>query len=103
MAEFYVTFDRDGQHCVGLIFAPEVPASLQFADYESVQAALDALGNPWELRCEINDPHEYASEASAAWLKQLNETKALKREPKPENYLFSGGTPDGMYGDLAGG
>jgi uncharacterized protein YijF (DUF1287 family) len=107
MPEFYVTYDREGQHYLAMVFAPQLPDNLQFANYEDLSAAMDSLGNDWELRSAIQDPREYDSENAVAWLKRLAEAKALERDAKPEVDLRSwrfpgadmvGGDPFGFGG-----
>ena len=92
IAEFYVTYDRNCQHFLAVVIAPERPGSLQFSTREELHAAMDALGPDWQLCSEMQLPNEYASEISAAWLEKAAETKAFQRKPTCPDSIFSFGS-----------
>jgi hypothetical protein len=92
MREFYVTYDRGGVKQIGVVVAPLAPANLQFADYEELQATMDALGNAWELRIELEDPFDFAREGTAEWLQRMAAAKAVNPEPKPIESIFALGS-----------
>lgn len=92
MREFYVTYDRGDVKQIGVVLAPVAPAKLQFADYEELQAAMDALGNPWELRIELEDPFGFAVEGTAEWLQRMAAAKAVNPEPRPVESIFALGS-----------
>jgi hypothetical protein len=92
MREFYVTYDRGEVKHIGVVLAPVAPVKLQFADYEELQATMDALGNAWELRIELEDPFGFAFEATAEWLERMAAAKAVNPEPKPIESIFARGS-----------
>jgi hypothetical protein len=86
MAEFYVTYDRDGEHFLAIVVGPGRPPSLQFASREELHTAMDALGHSWQLQCEIR------GEVSSDWLEQMAKIGALKPLPRPPDGIFSFGS-----------
>jgi hypothetical protein len=86
MAEFYVTYNRDGQRYVAVVIAPARPSILEFTSREELHAAMDALGHSWQLQNEIH------GNVSSDWLEQMAKVGALKPVPRPSDSIFSFGS-----------
>ena len=92
MVDFYATYEHAGQRYIAIVVAPRRPTQLQFPSRPDFCAAMDALGDPWQLRSEIQLPAEYPAEITTAWLEKAAETKSLHNESTKPDSIFSFGT-----------
>ncbi len=79
MAEFYVSFEWNELRFIGFVVAAERPAKLDFANYEELHDAMEALGNLWEMTFEMPHPSELAVNEIEVWEQQL--ARAIERIP----------------------
>jgi hypothetical protein len=86
MAEFYATYDQDGNHFLVVVIAPERPETLRFENRESLLAAMDSLGHTWRMEGEI------LGVVSDDWLERMAAWGAMKPVPKQTDSIFSFGS-----------
>ncbi|MGD9723911.1 MAG: hypothetical protein AB7O59_20615 [Pirellulales bacterium] len=79
MAEFYVSFEWNEIRFIGFVVAPDRPTQLDFANYEELRGAMEALGNLWEMTFEMPHPDELACRGLEVWQKQL--ARAIEQIP----------------------
>ncbi len=89
MAEFYVTYDREGQHFLAIVTAPDRPDGLQFASRESLIETMESLDLEWQLTSEVALPQDFLP-ISDVWLEIMAERGRLKQLPRPQGSRVAG-------------
>src|SRR5262245_1541469 len=79
MAKFNVSFEWDTIKFIGVVSAPKLPAKVDFASYEELRDAMDALGHLWEMTFEMPHPDELATKETAVWQRQV--ARAVEQIP----------------------
>lgn len=92
MAEFYVTYECEGQRVLAIVAAPQRPADLQFPSREPLLAAMNELGHTWSLRSELGLPQEHIMSISRAWLEAMAAARSLRCDDIPRESIFSFGS-----------